>query len=365
MSDIIFIVDPVNKQPSKIEPVSFSDIGIKERQDLEEWIKNYPELLGEKLLIISSEFDKFDNSDRRLDILALDSDGFLVIAELKLDANRSLADQQAIRYAAFCSTMTMNDIVKIYADYIGSSLEEASEKICEFLEADELPELGNSPRIILAAGSFYDRELTSCVLWLRNFKIDISCVELTPYRMQNSSQIILVPRIIIPVPEIKNHQILVERKEELQLEKAKQKSQLKRLWQAISKEFRALGTQFGSISESSGLYQQIRFSDNPRNHYEWFIMKRDSCLSVALHFENPDKDENLRLLSLIKIDEERIRRDIGLEFRADLARKWAQVEFRIPYEGDYPNPTIAPEAARLMKTLIERTWPLIENQVGK
>lgn len=364
MSDIIFIVDPATKQPSKIEPVSFSDLGIKERQDLEQWVKNHPELLGEKLLVITSEFDKFNYSDRRLDILALDSDGFLVIAELKLDANRSLADQQAIRYAAFCSTMTMNDIVTTYADFINSSLEEASEKICEFLEVDELPELGNSPRIILAAGSFDDRELTSCVLWLRNFKIDISCVELTPYRMLNSSQIILVPRIIIPVPEIKSHQIEVERKEALQLERAKQKSQLKRLWQAISNEFNTLGNQFGSISASSGQYQQIRFGEL-RNHYEWIIWKRDACLGVALHFEGPDKDENLRLLNLIKAEEESIRKDIDLEFRAELARKWAQVEFRIPYEGDYPNPTIAPEAARLMKTLIERTWPLIERHVGK
>lgn len=362
---MIFIVDPASKQPLKIEPVSFYDLGIKERQDLEEWVKNDPELLGERLLIITSEFDKFDHSDRRLDILALDLDGFLVIAELKLDINGSLADQQAIRYAAFCSTMTMNDIVNIYSANAGSSIEEASEKICEFLEVDELPELGNSPRIILAAGSFDDRELTSCVLWLRNFKIDISCVELTPYRIYNSSQIILVPRIIIPVPEIKNHLIEVERKEALQLEKAKQKSQLKRLWQAISNEFEALGGQFGSISGSLGLYQQIRFDDNPSNHYEWFIIKRHSRLSVALHFENPDKDENLRLLNVIKSDEERIRKDINLEFRADLARKWAQVEFRIPYEGDLPNPTIAPEAARLMKTLIERTWPLIEHHVGK
>lgn len=57
MSDIIFIVDPTTKQPSKIEPVSFSDLGIKERQDLEEWVKNHSELLGSMRISAFGDID--------------------------------------------------------------------------------------------------------------------------------------------------------------------------------------------------------------------------------------------------------------------------------------------------------------------
>ena len=121
MADNIFLVNQETGEPEKVERVPFAEIDIKERGDLEKWIINNPELLGEDLLIITSEFDKFDKTHRRLDLLALDpnlpsdSRAFLVIIELKLDANRSLADQQAIRYAAFCSTMKMDDIVKLLA----------------------------------------------------------------------------------------------------------------------------------------------------------------------------------------------------------------------------------------------------------
>jgi hypothetical protein len=202
----------------KIEPVSFADIGIKEREDLEQWVIDHPELLGEDLLVITSEFDRFDKTRRRLDILALDSNlsadskGVLVVIELKLDANRSLADQQAIRYAAFCSTMSMEDITALLAKRIKTTFVEASTRICEFLKMDELPKLSNHPRIILAAGSLDDSELTSCVLWLRTFGIDISCVELTPYRLP-TSETILVPRTIIPLPEAIEYIISVEQKE--------------------------------------------------------------------------------------------------------------------------------------------------------
>jgi len=213
MADSIFLIDNETQDPIKVEPVSYADIGIKERGDLEQWVIDHPELLGEELLVITSEFDRFDKTHRRLDILALDSDGVLVVIELKLDVNRSLADQQAIRYAAFCSTIKTKDLVIFLAKRLNVTLEDASTKISEFLGVEELPALGNHPRIILAAGSLDDSELTSSVLWLRTFGVDISCVELTPYRLPKSSQIILVPRTIIPLPEAIDYVVSVEQKE--------------------------------------------------------------------------------------------------------------------------------------------------------
>jgi hypothetical protein len=186
-------------EPEKIQPVSFATIGINERNNLEAWVVGHPDLLEENLLIITTEFDRFESSNKRLDILALDSDGFLVIIELKLDISKTLADLQAIRYAAFCSTMTMTDVIGELAKFEEITGEDAETKIRDFLKVDELPELGNRPRIILAAGSIEDQELTASVLWLRNFGVDISCVELTPYKLKES--IGLVPRTIIPIPE--------------------------------------------------------------------------------------------------------------------------------------------------------------------
>lgn len=345
--------------------MSFSDIGIKERKDLQEWIIAHPELLGEDLLVITSEFDRFDKSNRRLDILALDSEGVLVVIELKLDASRSHADQQAIRYAAFCSTMIMDNLVELFAGFKGSTEEEASARICEFLELDDLPELNNRPRIILAAGSFEDQELTSCVLWLRNFGIEISCVELTPYCLPESTQIILVPRIIIPLPEAKDIQIKAERKEVHQVQQAKQKSEFRKLWQAISTEFNKLETQFQSRAKSSEMYQPVYVGDS-RLHYEWVLRKRSARLDVCLHFEGPDKQENLKFLEIIQAKRDQIKEGIDLEFKAEpWGRKWAQAEFRIPFDGDFPSTDIVPEAARIMKIFIERTWPIIEPHIRK
>jgi hypothetical protein len=41
------------KQLTKLPLVSFADLGLKERFDIQEWIANEPSILGENLLIIA------------------------------------------------------------------------------------------------------------------------------------------------------------------------------------------------------------------------------------------------------------------------------------------------------------------------
>ena len=69
----------------RLEERRFSDLGIREREHLQEWLAGMPEALGEELLIIQKEFDQFDETRERLDLLALDKAGNLVVIENKLD----------------------------------------------------------------------------------------------------------------------------------------------------------------------------------------------------------------------------------------------------------------------------------------
>ena len=73
-------------------------------------LNSIPAILGEELLIITSEYDRFDKTNERLDLLALDKDGNLVVIELKRDDSGKNVDLQAIKYAAYCSTLRLADI---------------------------------------------------------------------------------------------------------------------------------------------------------------------------------------------------------------------------------------------------------------
>jgi len=360
MGNSIYIVDQQTQQPIRVAPVSFAEINIKERADLETWVINHPEILGEELLVITSEFAKFDRSSKRLDVLALDKHGVLVVIELKLDAAGSLADQQAIRHAAFCSTMTMEQVVETYATYHGTSEEEGGDRIAEFLEVDERPELNNQPRIILAAGSIDDQELTACVIWLRRFGVDISCVELTPYRLPGTAQIILVPRVIIPLPEARDFIVKIEQKEVAIGQEQKIRSENEKLWQAIGCAFNALGLPLRTTGRSKNNFMQIPVG-RAGIHYEWLRRKREQCIDVAIHFESDDMAINQQRILPFEARRDEIERDVGQPLRTGLfGKKWTQVKFSIPYSGAEEVTDVAPKAASLMKTLIERTLPTLE-----
>ncbi len=217
----------VNHQTNRITPVkakTFSELGFTERKHLQEWLAHEPSALGEELLIIQKEFDGFDDTRERLDLLGLDKDGNLVIIENKLDDSGRNVVWQALKYASYCASLTKLQIVEIYQQYLhrfGQSVAEgegnplnAAGLICEFLDAPDLEEvklnLGNSQRIILVAANFR-KEVTSTALWLLGQGINIQCFKVTPHAL--GEQLLLNIDQIIPTPEAKELMIGIKAKE--------------------------------------------------------------------------------------------------------------------------------------------------------
>lgn len=208
----------------KIEGTTFTELNIWERQHIQEWIRQAPEILGEQLLVVSIEFDRFVNSNDRLDILAIDRQGNLVVIELKRDAYAGYADLQSIRYAAMVSSMSIENLLPYYLAYQkkylnvdNPSKDDSRTSIEEFVSLETFDELSNKPRIILCSENF-SQEVTTTVLWLNQSGLDVTCVRITPHRI--GDQIVIVPNKIIPLQEAKQYLIDIQKKEERQEKKA-------------------------------------------------------------------------------------------------------------------------------------------------
>ena len=205
----LYRLNPETREPEQVREVDFAQLGIKEREHIQEWIDNNPDILGEELLIVSKEYGGFDGTNERLDLLGVDRDGTLVIIELKRDDSGSDVHWQAIKYASYCRRAKPEQIVGLLAEHRNLTVEDATTILLQHLNADDFGTLNNDQRIILVSHRFAS-EVTSAVLWL-NEKCPaenlITCITLTPFRDTRDDSLYVQASTMIPTPAIEDSAI--------------------------------------------------------------------------------------------------------------------------------------------------------------
>lgn len=254
----MFTVDLSENRLVLLEERRFSELNLNERDHLQEWLVHMPEALGEELLIIQKEFDGFEETRERLDLLALDKEGRVVVIENKLDDSGRDVVWQALKYVAYCSGLKKAEVVDIYQRYLDRWADGASAvtNLCEFLEVDDLDDIvlnvGNEQRLMLVAANFR-KEVTSTVLWLIGHGIRAQCFRVVPYGY--GQELLIDLRQIIPTPEAADYMIGMADKESE--EKTSQQTQTRRhelrqaFWTGTLEELRARGvSRYENISPS-------------------------------------------------------------------------------------------------------------------
>ena len=169
--------------------------------------------------MVAEEFGQWEDSRRRIDLLGLDKGANLVGIELKRTDAGGHMELQAIRYAAMVSTLTFDKLITIYEQHLrenGMGLN-AAERLLEFLEWSEPDEeqFGEEVKIVLASAEF-SKELTTSVMWLNDFGLDIRCVRMHPYA--SGGQIFLAVQTGIPIPEVADSQVRIREKKQKERE---------------------------------------------------------------------------------------------------------------------------------------------------
>ncbi len=198
------------------EVATFGALNLRERSDLQRLLREHPEALDDDLMIIAEEFGEWEDSRRRIDLLAIDRQRRLVVIELKRTEDGGHMELQALRYAAMVSAMTFDEVVSVYARHHGQSadLSTAREDLVAFLDVDEADDevvISSESRIILVAADF-GIEITTTVLWLNNFDgLDVRCVRMAPYELDG--QVLIDITQVLPLPETRDYQVRLRKKE--------------------------------------------------------------------------------------------------------------------------------------------------------
>jgi hypothetical protein len=289
----------INKEANSIEPLksqTFSELGFKERQNLQEWIAKAPSCLGEEMLIIQKEFAGFSDTNERLDLLAIDKQGSLVLIENKLDDTGRDVTWQALKYASYCSGLSKDNIKSIFQEYLdrASPGEDAKNALVEFLDAEDYEEItlnkGTTQRIILIAANFR-KEVTSTILWLLSFKMRIQCFRVTPWR--SGEDIFLDVDQIIPTKDAEEYMIGLASKSLDEVEAAveeKARNKIRRqFWAELLKEAAPKLPRFANISPNH--FHYVSAGSGLRGVPYNFVAAR-SFARVEIYIDRGEKDES-------------------------------------------------------------------------
>lgn len=191
---------------SEAKPLKETSLASEEllERHLEDWIEAHPEMLEEELMVIGRQVAIPDAGDR-IDLLAVDPQGALVVIELKRGAAGGTVDMQALRYASYVSRWSYSDIRRQAENYASSTgkQEDFFDQVEEFI--DEEAELNAEQRILIAGRRLRDK-IGSVALWLLERDVNIKVVELVPYR-DEAEALFVAPTVVVPPPTAEDYEI--------------------------------------------------------------------------------------------------------------------------------------------------------------
>lgn len=167
--------------------------------ELEEWISQNPDILGEKLLVIARQL--IIPEVGRLDLLCMDENGKLVIVEFKRASLPREAVAQGLDYASWLNSATEEEILAYANQYLqkksGDAERTLPDAFAETFGAKELPEwVCQNHRILLVAAGL-DASAERIINYLAQKQIGINAAFFNYCELSDKKQI-LVRSVLVP-----------------------------------------------------------------------------------------------------------------------------------------------------------------------
>ena len=305
-----------NNHISEVLPTSFAVEQVSERSDLQRLLRHQVHILGEELLVIAEEFGEWEDSRRRIDLLALDKQANLVVIELKRTEEGGHMELQALRYAAMVSVMTFDRAAEVYSAFCQKHKPDtdARQDLLDFLDWTEPQEdqFAQDVRIILVAADF-SKEITTTALWLNQRLLDIRCIRIKPYTYNGHCLINVQP--LIPLPETADFQIKIRDKESQERQGRKKEKTLdqidKEMQASLTPEQYATAQKIRSWLEKSGFqvfatqngFAQYKEVSGVRHYF--FKVQTNGLIQVWFYYlkmKEPFVDEGMRLELLERLN---------------------------------------------------------------
>ena len=184
---------------SKAELVIAQETNLELEKHLENWLENSPRALAQDAILWIGRQISAKDEDGTIfsDLLGVDFQGNLVIAELKKGRTPRDIIAQLLDYAAWADGLTESQIREIAEAYFetrgvfqGKTFDDAFKEVFEIPETDELPPLNRGLRLFIVAEEIPSRMARVCRFLRTSHGMDISCIDVSTFETESGEVLV-------------------------------------------------------------------------------------------------------------------------------------------------------------------------------
>ena len=306
---------------------------LKEREHLEQWIRSNPEILGNDIVLIG---EQVPTDSGPLDFLGIDSNGNLIVVELKRDSLPREALAQVIDYAANVASWDVEKINGICLTFTKLELEELLTERFPDINIEEF--VINQEQRLLLVGFAIEESLDKMIKWISSrYDMSINAIVLNYTKTTQGDEILA--RTVIISEEIEKTKPN-RRRGNIYLEFFNELSEMFKIkYQAVNNG----KSQSQQVIEICSDTQYARYfsADKEGLWYYWEFTKENGWhFSLALYLNTSIKINNINMLHQIEKSKDAIEKELGtkLDFQEYPTESWCGIDFiKIPVNGKITN----------------------------
>ena len=185
---------------SNAELVIARETSLEIEKHLESWLENSPWALAqdEPILWIGRQTRATaEESTIFPDLIGIDSEGSLVIVELKKDRTPREVVAQLLEYATWADELSEEQIQQIAEEYFrtrgvcqGETFHDAFRETFELKKEEEVPLLNQRLRLFVVAEEISPRVSSVCRFLRTTYGMDISCKVVSPFQTESGEMLV-------------------------------------------------------------------------------------------------------------------------------------------------------------------------------
>ena len=182
---------------SNAELVIAQETNLKLESYLESWLENSPGALTQDELILwigRQTSAAVEEGTIFPDLLGMDSEGNLVIVELKRDRAPRDVVAQLLEYAAWANELSEKQVHEIAERYFQTRDEfkgrDFHDVFNDIFDPDEVPTLNRSLRLFVVAGEISSRVSSVCRFLRTSYGMDISCIAVSTFETKSGEVLV-------------------------------------------------------------------------------------------------------------------------------------------------------------------------------